>query len=311
MSKIWEVHYTYFSGDTALDTVGTQHLTHSRDGIFPIIQDPLPLFSTRKGIRALKGDSVGTQERNYELVLSGATNGRFKTSLYNYRSFVLWVYKSGSAEQYSYGCNIWADGESTRPYSGIACYQNNLRIKINYSTVSDTYWSNGWHMVTVCVDRFGSVTKAYLDTTEILDTSSIPSGNYDDTIIGTSNYSGEPHVYIAKTTTYDHFLSSTEIQYLYDTFLFDTNDPVNFPYASVSGVVFDTTGTPLSTAEVVAYNLASKEIVAYDTTNMQGQYTLNFETSGQYSISAAKLGINGGRVLQATVSGGKVEFDSY
>lgn len=309
MTKIWEIHYTYRNGNTVNDSVGTQHLTTATE-LFPVVQEPLPLFSERRGISCPIGQPSGSAY-GYSITGSGATNARFYANLYNYRSFVAWIWKLGNAD--ADNTPIWAEGSSIGASAqGFVANAGNLVIRLNNnSRYTTALASNQWHMLTMCVDRFGVNTKAYLNDQLVLDRVEIPSGVYAECYIGARTYTREPNIIVGYTTTFDHFLSETEVKYLYDTFLVDSNDPSNFPYATVSGTIFDVSGNPLNGAEVVAYNLASKEIVAHNTTNSIGQYSLDFPTAGQFSISTSKLGINGGRVVQATVSGGTVEFNPY
>lgn len=303
MSKIWEVHFTTFSGAVPLDSVGTQHLTSSFGTV--AIQDPLPQFSVRKGV-SFPRDSTKT---GYNLVGSSADFARFNASTYNKRSYVMWVWKSGSGDSNG---SLWGDGDDSFIRSGFKMQDADLNIVISpggfwYSSAAG--WTTGnWHLLVMTVDTFAPQTLVYLDTNQIVDTTAVPTNNYAYSQIGDLNTARETNCIIGYAATYDHVLNTDEISDIYGSFLVDTNDPENFPYGEVSGKIFDFGGAPLEDADVFAVDTASNLIVASDVTVSGGEYTLQFPSNGLFAISAYKAGVIGGRVIQATVSGGAVVF---
>lgn len=304
MAKIWEIHYTTFSGggsNEPQDSVGTSHIT-SFLGTAPSFVQPIPTFNVRKGV--LFEPTGGTTGYN----TSSITNARFGTSNYTQRSFVVWFYKVGSSDATG---ALWGDGTLSVLRSGIRLATTTLQIMANNVSIysSATGFGNGaWHNIIVTVDTFAPRTKAYLNNVEILNTATVPSTVYTDASIGDLSTGTEINGILGYTATYNHILTVGEIQDIYDSFLVDSNNPANFPYAEISGKVFDQGGFPLPGADVTALNPVTDQVVAHYTTTSGGDYLLQFEAAGTFKIVASKPGILGGRVVEATVSGGQVSL---
>jgi hypothetical protein len=308
MAKIWEVHYTTFSGagsNEPQDTIGTGHLT-SFNGTAPVVYGPLAEFSTRQGAYLDSSLKCG-----YDL--SSVSQSLFHHSNYFQRSFVLWFYKYGTSGDKAM---IWGEqgGGLNDQHHGIYLYNDDLRIKINNSTLwSGTLSGNGWHNVVITIDLFVPRTVAYLNGTQIVDSATVPSVSTFQRSIGGryASGSGYPSCFLGYTATYNHILDIGEVQSIYISSLVDSNDPENFSiYASVTGTVFDYGGSPLEGADVTALDPATDTVVAHDTTSSGGQYELDFPSGGVFKIVASKPGIIGGRVVEAVVSGGQVVFNT-
>ncbi|RKZ82102.1 MAG: hypothetical protein DRQ39_11125, partial [Gammaproteobacteria bacterium] len=185
----------------------------------------------------------------------------------------------------------------------------NIVINNNWLYYSSAGFDNSlWHLLVITVDSFAPRTKAYLNKALIVDSSIIPTSNYSENIIGDWKGNRQCNCMLGYTATYDHILSQEEIDNIYESFLVDSNNPANFPFAEVSGRVFDHGGSPLDQADVIAFDSASDAIVAQDTTTSGGEYLLQFEAAGSFKVIASKTGVLGGRVAEATVSGGTVTF---
>lgn len=310
MAKIWEVQYTTFSGtfgNEPQDTVGSGHLSVA--GSAPSIIEPGPGFSTRRTVSIPNDGTI--QAYDYGSV----DEAKFGTSFYGpsgRRSFVMWMYKQGSGDSNG---SLWGDADSSFVRSGLKMEGSNLNIVMNNNFLyndSAGFGSSQWHNIVVTVDPFASPSsdrvKVYLNNSLILNSSALPTTSYSIFRIGDLNGSREANCILGYTATYDHILSESEIENIYNSFLVDNNNPANFPYAEVSGRVFDVNGFPLDGAEVIAFDPASDQIVSQDVTTTGGDYTLQFESAGVFKVIASKPGIVGGRVVEAVVSGGGVSF---
>lgn len=310
MAKIWEIHYTTFSGtfnDQPQDTVGSGHLTVA--GSAPPLIEPGPSFNVR---RAVDISNNGTLESyNYSTV----DEAKFGTNFYGLsgrRSFVMWMYKKGSGDTNG---ALWGDADASFTRSGLKMEGSNLNLVINNNFIYNSsagFGSSQWHNIIVTVDPFASPSsdrvKLYLNNALIANTSSLPTTSYSIFRIGDLTTSREANVILGYTATYDHVLNEQEVENIYNSFLVDSNDPANFPYAEVSGKVFDAGGFPLEGADVIAFDPATDSIVANDTTTVGGDYSLQFESAGVFKLTASKPGVLGGRVVEVTVSGGQVSF---
>ena len=310
MAKIWEIHYTTFSGtfgNEPQDTVGSGHLTVV--GSAPVDLEPLPSFNVRRGV-SFPRDGI-LQAYDYDSV----DEAKFQSGAYGVsgrRSFVMWMYKSGSGDTNG---SLWGEGDTSFTRSGLKMQGANLNLVINNNFIYDSssgFGSSQWHCIVVTIDPFASPSsdrvKLFLNNVQIANTSALPTSSYSTARIGDLSTSRESNAILGYTATYDHILSESEIEDIYNSFLVDSNDPANFPYAEVSGKVFDPEGSPLGDADVIAFKPSTSEIVASDTTTTGGNYTLQFESAGVFKVTASKPGVLGGRVVETVVSGGNVTF---
>lgn len=310
MAKIWEIHYTTFSGtfnNEPQDTVGSGHLTVV--GSQPVAIEPLPSFNVRRGVQFPR-DGIN-QGYDYNSV----DEAKFQTGAYGLsgrRSFVMWMYKGGSGDTNG---SLWGEGDTSFTRSGLKMQDAGLNLVINNNFIYDSsagFGNSQWHCIVVTIDPFASPTsdrvKLFLNNVQVANTSALPTSAYGTPRIGDLSGSREANAIIGYTATYDHILNDAEIEQIYNSFLVDSNDPVNFPYAEVSGKVFDAGGSPLGSADVIAFDSATDQIVASDTTTTGGDYTLQFESAGVFKVTASKPGVLGGKIVETVVSGGTVSF---
>lgn len=318
MSKIYEVDFTA-TGTNMIDSVSgisTPYVVTN-----PVRIVPLPGFNVRPGRyynAAANGTTLPTPVGDTQLC-------RFKEIpiTRSRKSFLMWLYTTGAAQPTTYESSIWADNSSTLGATGWSqstTSSGSLQFRTDSTVrgvVTPTGVMNkpGWHMITATIDTntTSGGTKVYYNKGLYLTYSGYPSSaaSITETTIKLPGPTlhAEALFEVGLLTIYDHILSQTEINNLYDTFLPDTLSQTPF-LISVSGVVVGVNNTPISGAFVGVFNHDSRQLESLSDTDANGNYKAYFSTKGNYTMFSSHPPTNsGGRAIPVIVSsGGTVTF---
>lgn len=310
MNKIWEVDFTSFSGssDVAYDNVGSQHLTSST-GIVKVT--PLPGFSYRGGIHVTEDDVP----ENYKLHTAEVTNGRFTGpfGVSSRRSYVCWAYvpvKPGEGAL----TYLWGDGSATLfPSDGLVLSPVSGGTEIRFYTTGNLRISYllpavpGWYCIVVTCDRTLTQSKMYVNSLLVGSASNNTDSSYQTySYIGHQNVSYENEVYFAYVATYDHILSQSEINVIYNDYLVDRT--VAHPYQVVSGVVYGADGVAVSSATVDLIYSTNNSVVAHTVSDTDGSYVIDVPYSGNYTLVVSSAPSSGAAAVPLVATSGGVYF---
>lgn len=305
MVRIWAVNFAQFVGagnDAPKDVVGSQHLT-SATATPPTKVSPLPGFSSRPGIYLPSDDTT-----NRYIVNPAAPNALFRSPYpgTSKRSFEMWFYYPGTGVD-GLGGHLWGDHSGSTILTGFQMDNSgNFRFYNNSSFVhSVNSISTGWHHVVMTVDRPAVETQMYFDGLWVDEDLDVPQTTTGTCAIGDIATSRESNCSIGWCATYDHILTSGEVNQLYNGFLLDS--PTPDPYAFINGIIYDNGNQRLAGADVLVYDHLSNEVVDVSSSDGNGLYTARFPNVGQFSVYTTKSGTPGGRAATVTViSGGDV-----
>lgn len=305
MVKIWSVNFAKFGGsgnNEPQDLIGNQHLTDV-SVVEPPKVSPLPGFSHRPGVQFPSDDVT-----NRYTVNPDAPNAIFRGTFSptSKRSFEMWFYYPGTGVD-GLGGHLWGDHDGSTMRTGFQMDNSgNFRFYNNGSFVhSVSSITTGWHHAVMTIDRPAVETQMYFDGFWVDEDLDIPQTTTGSCTIGDNGSSRESNCSMALCSTYDHVLTSGEVNQLYNSFLIDS--PTPDPYAFVNGIIYDNDQNRLEGADVLVYDHLAKKVVDISLSDSNGLYTARFPNAGQFSVYTTKSGTPGGRASTVTVySGGGV-----
>lgn len=309
MALIWEIDFTSFSGmsDVALDNIGSQNLTQS-SGIVKI--PTVHGYTLRPGV-AFTNNSV---TQCYGVRSSSALNGCFNGS-FLYRSFALWFYVGENTNNFTFWDNtlvsLWAEWNGTLGSAGF--FNNGGSLQYRYNTSSNhTIGVVGanWHLLVSTCNKVTLESTLWLDGVLVNSSSAITdtAGGTYDCIIGDRDATREGTWQVGLAQTYDHILSSGEIQAMYSSFLKDSVIGNSDPYQSFSGTLYGLDGLTVSGAKHFSLYNPLNEIVHSGQTTDSGTFLVELPYSGEYSVLFTSTPSAGGRIVSAIANSGGVYF---